>query len=266
MNRQELGIDVKTGLTGYGYGLAHHEPRSVSATRIWSWLAYGLRIAREQPLLWLATILGSADLATAFALAAPCRLLATLPLAVLAGATLLTPAGSGNAHRWTLRGLRRNWDALFTVALACAAIVAAGELLSFALLHIKLTIGMMPSGAHSLSIVLGESNDWVGSLGSIPNAVTMAIAIAAVWFSPALIILEKIPPLEAMLTSLRAVFQNGTVALVYATLLAADAILATAVPMLVRGLVLTPLISALILASMHGSYRDILSIDISPDA
>jgi hypothetical protein len=41
--------------------------------------------------------------------------------------------------------------------------------------------------------------------------------------------------------------------------------LAQVVPMLVRGLVLTPLISALILLSMHGSYRDILSIDTAKD-
>jgi uncharacterized membrane protein len=265
MNRQELGINVKTGLTGCGP--ACHEIRSVSATRVWSWLVDGFRIARAQPLMWIVTILGSADLATAFELAAPFQLLATLLLAVLAGATVLTPAGNGNPHQWsigaTFRVLVRNRNALFTVALACAAIVVAGELLSFALLHIKLTTRTVASGAHSLSIIFGESSDRAGSLQTVLNAMVLAIAIAAVWFAPALIILQRAAPLEAMSTSLRAVFHNGPVALLYAGVLAADALLAAAMPMFVRGLVLTPAISALILLSMHGSYNDILSIGIS---
>lgn len=269
MNRQETGIHVKAGLTRSGCAPAYHEIHSVSATRIWNWLADGVSIARTQPLLWVAAILGSADLATTLKLVAPLNPLATLLLAVLVGATALTPAGAGSMHRRTLgetlSALGRHRDALFTVALACAAIVAAGELISFALLHIRLTTAMLPSGAHSLSIVFGEPNNRASSFEPVLNATAFAIAIAAVWFAPALIVLQRLSPLEAMLTSLRAVFHNGPVALIYAGILAADAMLATTMPMLVRGLVLTPMISALILLTMHGSYRDILSIDVSTD-
>jgi uncharacterized membrane protein len=138
-------------------------------------------------------------------------------------------------------------------------------LLSFALLHVKLATSMMPSGAHSFSLIFGEPNDRVSAFEPVLHAIVFAIAIAAVWFAPALIVLQKFSPVDAMTTSLRAVFHNGPVALIYAVVLAADAMLAQVVPMLVRGLVLTPLISALILLSLHGSYRDILSIDTAKD-
>ena len=47
------------------------------------------------------------------------------------------------------------------------------------------------------------------------------------------------------------------VALVYAAAIAADILLAPVVPMLARGVVVTPLVSALIVLSMYGSYRDL---------
>jgi hypothetical protein len=250
MNRQNLEIHVRTGFTRSGLGIVRREIRSVTATRIWEWLADGVDIARSQPLVWVATILGTADIATALDLVAPFRLFALLFLAAFAGATILTPAGSNNANQWTIgqtfEVLRLHRGALFTVGLVCVAIVGAGSLLSFVLLNVGLTT------AESLAQVL--------------RAFSLAVATAAVWFAPALIVFRKLSPLDAMLTSLRAVFLNGPVALVYAAVFAADAWLAPLAPMLVRGLVLTPLTCALILLSMHGSYRDVLSIDRSEGA
>ena len=269
MDRQDLCIDVKTGPTRSANGLASHEIRSVSVLRIGEWLVDGLTMARARPLIWLAAILGSADLATALELVAPYRLFATLLLAVVAGATILTPAGRRNPFQWsageTRRALGRHCKALVIVVLGCAAMIGTGLLLSFALLHVKLATSMLPSGAHSFSLIFGEPNDRVSAFEPVLHAIVFAIAIAAVWFAPALIVLQKFSPADAMTTSLRAVFHNGPVALIYAVVLAADAMLAQVVPMLVRGLVLTPLISALILLSLHGSYRDILSIDTAKD-
>jgi hypothetical protein len=269
MDRQDLCINVKTGPTRSANGSVRPETRSVSILRIGEWLVDGLRIARAQPLIWLVAILGSADLATALELVAPYRRFATVLLAVLAGATMLTPAGKRNAYQWsaggTRRAIKRHRDALLIVALGCAAIFGGGQLLSFVLLHVKLAASMTPSGSHIFSISFGEPNNGVNALEPVLHAIVYAIAIAALWFAPALIVLQRFSPLDAMTASLRAVFHNGPVALIYATVLAADAMLAQVVPMLVRGLVLTPLISALILLSMHGSYRDILSIDTAKD-
>lgn len=269
MDRQDLCIDVEVGPARGGQRFAHREIRSVSVLRIQAWLVEGLSIARAQPGLWLAAILASADLATALELVSPYRLFATLLLSVLAGAAILAPVGSGEARQWNASGtfsvIFRHRDALLIVVLTCAALIGVGRLLSFALLHVKLAASMMPSGAHSFSIIFGEPNGGVSSLEPVLHAIIYAIAIGTVWFAPALIVLRRVSPLDAMTVSLRAVFHNGPVALVYATLLAADALLAQAVPMLVRGLVLTPLISALILLSLHGSYRDILSIDTAKD-
>ena len=235
MDQQDLCIEAQTAPARNGHGHARPEIHGASVLRINGWLTEGLSAARARPLIWLAAILGSADLATALELVAPYRLFATLLLSVLAGAAILTPADSDRAYqrsaaetRWSIR---RHCEALLVVVLAGAAIIGVGRLFSFALLH----------------------------------AIVYAVVIAAVWFAPALIVLRKCSPLEAMAISLRAVFHNAPVALVYAIVLAADAWLAQVVPMMIRALVLTPLISALFLLSMHGSYRDILSINPAED-
>ena len=123
--------------------------------------------------------------------------------------------------------------------------------------HVTVSTSLAASGAHSLSIVYGVHQGVHNALEALISMPFSVIAIAAVWFAPALVVLHNLSPDDAMTASLRAVLRNWPVALVYAAVIAADLLLAPVVPMLARGVVVTPLVSALIVLSMYGSYRDL---------
>jgi uncharacterized membrane protein len=243
MNQHKLGINLRTASAWHGDGRKRPGVRRVDVSRIRVWLAEGLSAARERPGAWLATILLSADLATALELCTSLQIAVTLLVPVLAGATMLMQEyrriASRSTVRETLDSVVRQRDALFAVALWVAAMVCIGSLLSRA-------------------VMLVNPAPWTSAFALAVNDLALAVAIAAVWFAPALIVLHRCSSLEAMATSLRAVLRNWPVALCYALLIVVDVLTAPFTPMIVRGLVVTPLISALIVLSMHASYRDII--------
>jgi hypothetical protein len=243
MNQHKLGLNLRTASAWGDNGRKPLRVHRDGVSRIRVWLAEGLCAARERPVVWLATILLSADLATALELCTPLQTLATLLVPVLAGATMLMYEYRGIANRSTARetldSVVRPRGALFALALWSAAILCIGNLLSRA-------------------IGLADPAWWTSAFTLVVNDLALAMAIAAVWFAPALIVLNRCSSLEAMMTSLRAVLRNWPVTLCYALLIAADVLAAPLTPMIVRGLVVTPLISALIVLSMYGSHRDII--------
>lgn len=241
MNQHRLGLNLRTASADNGRKPLRAYREAVSRIRVW--LAEGWCAAREQPGVWLATILLSADLATALELCMQFQTLATLLVPVLAGATMpmqkYRSIATRSAARETLDSVVRQRDALFALALWIAAILCIGNLLSRA-------------------IKLASPAWWTSAFALAANDVALAVVIAAVWFAPALIVLHRCSSLEAMTTSLRAALRNWPIALCYALLLVADVLAAPLVPMIVRGLVVTPFVSALIVLSVHGSYRDTL--------
>jgi hypothetical protein len=183
MNQHKLGLNLRTASAWGDSGRKPLRARLESVLRIRAWLAEGLCAARERPLVWLATILLSADLATALELCTPLPILATLLVPVVAGATISMREYGRNADRSTVR------EALFALAL---------------------------------------------------------------------IVSQRCSSLEAITTSLRAVLRNWSSVLCYVLLISADVVAAPFMPMIVRGLVVTPFVSALIVLSIRGSYRDII--------
>jgi uncharacterized membrane protein len=243
MNQHKLGINLRTASAWDDNGRMPLRTRREGVARICVWLAEGLCAARERPGVWLATILLSADLATALELCTPLQTLATLLVPVLAGAMLLMQeyrrTDDRSTARETLDSTVRRCGALFAVVLWIAAILCIGNLLSRA-------------------IEFANPVGWTNAFSLAANGLALAVAIAAVWFAPALIVLHRCSSLEAMTTSLRAVLRNWPIALCYVLLMMADVLAAPLMPMIVRGLVVTPFISALIVLSMRGSYRDII--------
>jgi len=246
------------------HGIVHPDGRRVGVLRIADWLAEGFSIARAQPLLWLPAILGGADFSTLFELTPPLLavLLAALLLPLWAGAMMLMQERARNARPWTigetLEAINGHRNALFTIGLSGAAIAGIGYLLSFAAFHVTVSTSLAASGAHNLAIVYGVHQGAQNALEPLISMPFYVIAIASVWFAPALVVLHNLSPVDAMTASLRAALRNWPVALVYAAAIAADILLAPVVPMLARGVVVTPLVSALIVLSMYGSYRDLL--------
>jgi uncharacterized membrane protein len=245
-----------------GFDRLHHgESRSVGIARMVDWIADGVALARLQPVWWICAILVCADFATLLVLAPPLRTLAPLVAPLAAGVLVLLQERASNARPWTLaEGMaavseRRN--ALTAVGFGAVALVALGHAVQFAMFHMSLTPVRTADGAHGLSIVFGThpaEQTLVESLVVIPFYV---LAVAAFWFAPALVMLRKLSPLDAMTASLCAVLRNWPTALLYAAAIAVDVLAAPFLPALVSGLVITPLVSALVILSMYGSYRDV---------
>jgi hypothetical protein len=262
MNQDKLGLHLKAVVMPDSNGRPGFGIRSVGVSRMRVWLLDGLCAAREQPLVWLATVLVSADLATVLERFASFDILTSLLVPVLTGAAMLALGRGHGAERQTFREMfdriASYRGALFTVALGIAAILSVGTLLSSALGHVTLMPWTRADGAHQLAIVFGERCDSANTVGPAVNNIALAVAMAAVWFAPAFVVLHRFAPLDALATSLRAVLHNWPVALCFAVLMTADILMAPLVPTIFRALVVTPLISALILLSMRGSYRDIV--------
>lgn len=244
--------------------LAYPDGRAVSVRRLPAWLAEGLAIARMQPLLWLVAILACADYVTLLGFAPPLRLSATLVVPALAGGMLLMQERARNARPWTLaetfEAVAAHRNALSAIGLAGAGLAGIGHLVPVLVFHTTLVASQAANGAHSLSIVYGAHNGAMNPLEPLVSVPFYAAAVAAAWFAPALVVLHKFSPVDAMVTSLRAMLRNWPAGLVYAAAIAADVLLAPAMPVLVRGVVVTPLVSALIVLSMYGFYREVFGV------
>jgi uncharacterized membrane protein len=78
------------------------------------------------------------------------------------------------------------------------------------------------------------------------------LAMAAMWFSPTLVILHGVPPVEALKTSFTAAFRNFLPGLVYSVLLFLLLIVG-AIPLLLGYLIVVPMF----VISFYTAYRDI---------
>ncbi|NPT53790.1 BPSS1780 family membrane protein [Paraburkholderia elongata] len=252
-------------------GLRYPDSRVVSVLSIAGWLAEGFRIARASPVLWLMAILGCADLVTLFELAPPLRVLAVLVGPILAAGLVLMQERSSNARPWSIRetveAVNVHRNALIAIGLCGAAVACAGQLISFAAFHVSMKASVTPNGMHDLTILYGTHNGTGNGAGNalepLFNFLAYALAASLVWFAPALVVLNNVSPLNAMAASLRAVVRNWRVASVFGVVAAGvvvgNALLANSAALLVSGLMVMPLVSALIVLSMHGAYRDIFA-------
>jgi uncharacterized membrane protein len=166
-------------------------------------------------------------------------------------------AGEPAAARELLAAVSKRRNALFAVGLSGAAIVLVGDMILFAILHLSLTTSITPYGAHALSIVYCGDNSTRTAVESLASFAIVAVAIGAMWFAPAFVILHGHTPFDAMTASLGGALRNWPVTLVYALVLTATVLLGPAIPLAVRALLVTPLIAGALLMSMYGSFRDV---------
>jgi uncharacterized membrane protein len=106
-------------------------------------------------------------------------------------------------------------------------------------------------GAGALSALAGGAVVFVLLGVLIVFALAMPVA-AAMWFAPALVVINQMKPLEAMKASFSVTFRNFLPMLVYGLLLLVLAV-AAAIPLLLGYLVFLPLFCI----SIYTSYRDI---------
>jgi uncharacterized membrane protein len=237
------------------------ESRSVGIARIADWIANGVAIVRLQPVWWICAMLACADFATLLELVPRLRVLAPLVAPLAVGVLVLMQERASNARPWTLtealEAIAERRDALVAVGLGAVALVALGYAVQFAMFHMSMTQVRAADGAHGISIVFGTHRATQTLLESLVVVPFYVLAVAVFWFAPALVTLRKLSPLDAMTASLCGVLRNWPTAMLYAAAIATEVLTAPFLPALARGLVITPLVSALIIVSMYGSYSDV---------
>jgi hypothetical protein len=242
-------------------GLPFSGGREVNPLHISDWLRSGVRVASMQPVLWLSVLLVCADLATLLGFVPQLYPVAVLLAPLVMGGLMFVQDGASKGQPMSLRetfaALIRRSNALCLIGLYGAAIVAIGYVVLLATFHLSLNVSVTASGVHNVSISFGGDHGVRGALESLLGVSIFAVAIASVCFAPALVILHNMTPHGAMLASLNGAARNWPVMVMYFAAMTVAVLFAPMVPLMLRALVLTPLLTALPLLSIYGAYRDV---------
>jgi hypothetical protein len=235
------------------------EPRTVDASRGVAWWSEAWALFMRSGPLW---VLLGVILIIAFMLIGMVPLLGSLATA------LLTPvffAGWLVAARKVEGGGPLELADLFTcfqgerltplmvlgalfAAATLVALLVAGVLGAGAMFGLLGTMhGGMHQGAGGMMAAMGA-----GLLGLLFFLLFGLLATAALWFAPALVVFRNVPPVEAVMTSLRAVFKNVLPFLIYGVIQLVLAVVAS-IPFGLGWLVLLPVM----LLTAYVSYRDV---------
>jgi hypothetical protein len=215
--------------------------REVNPLCIAGWLMSGLRAAGMQPVLL--------------------RPLAVLLAPLVVGGLMFVQDGAIKGQPVSLReafaALARRSNALCVIGLYGAAIAAVGYVILLATFHLSLDVSVTASGVHNLSIRYGSNHGVRGALEALLGESVFAIAFAATCFAPALVMLHDVTPNRAMIASVSGVIRNWPVTMTYFATLTVTVLFASMVPLTLRALLLTPLLTAVPLLSIYGAYRDV---------
>ncbi|MBI5659084.1 MAG: hypothetical protein HZC43_05950 [Nitrosomonadales bacterium] len=232
------------------------EARKVSAINGWLWIKQGYRLFRKSPLLWVSLtaigVIGMLGLASIPVVGDP---LATLLFPVLLAGYMLGCHALAQGEEMELAhlfaGFRQNAQQLVTLG----GINLVGQLLILGVM--KLTGGgalvdiLMSGKPVDDPAVLVQATEGAG-LAVLIGMALFSLLMMATQFAPMLVIFDKMLPVTAMKTSLRAFLRNIAPLTVYGAMLLPFAILAS-LPMMLGWLVLAPIV----LASMYATYRDL---------
>jgi hypothetical protein len=235
------------------------EPRARPAGRGADWVREGWQLFAQAPALWIGMVLVFMGLMMAAAFVPLLGMIAqNLPFPILgAGMAVACDAvrrGQPLEFGHLFVGFSRNTGPLVVVgALYTAAVIVA------ALIAFVPTIGLVGGMA---AMGVGNEADLIAAIG-LPLLLGMLILLAitlplvmAIWFAPALVILNNVPPIEALRLSFRGCLRNIVPFLVYSLIALGLAILAT-LPLMLGWLVLGPWFYT----SNFCAYRDIYYAD-----
>jgi hypothetical protein len=214
-----------------------------------------------QPVLWLSVLLICADFATLLGFLPLLRPLAVLLAPLAVGGLMFVQDGASKGEPVSVRemfaALARRSNSLCVIGLYGAAIVAVGYLILLATFHVSLNMSVTAAGVHNFSMSYGGDHGVRGALESLLGASIFAVAIASACFAPALVMLHDMTPHDAMIASLSGAARNWPVTLMYFAAMTVAVLFAPMVPLALRALVLTPVLTAVPLLSIYGAYRDV---------
>ena len=226
--------------------------RAVGVDAAFQWLQLGWGMFMVNPGLWIATalilIVGFLAL---FAVWLAGALLAFLLAPVLAAGLLAMCHKASSGDNFELQDLGAGFKT------ATTPLIILGVIFMMAMLAIKLVVfllfsgsvagGMMMPGATGLGVLLG------GSLLALLLSSVLVIPLSmAMWFAPALVFFNNMPPLEACKASLNACLKNILPFLILGLILFVLTFFA-ALPVGLGFLVLLPWLSG----TVYASYQDV---------
>lgn len=232
-------------------------PRAVGAGRGWEWIAEGFNLFKKQPGTWILVVIGFVVCTVLIALIPVIGpVVNMLLLEVFVGGLMLgcraLDRGEGFEIGHLFAGFKQSTGDLvvlgvlalvgwFIVMIPAVAIVGFGAFMS-----------MMMGGADA-AMNFGT----MGMSVILAMLVVMALAVPlymALWFAPALIVLNNLKPVDAMKASFFACLKNIVPFLVYGVILMVLCMIA-AIPLGLGFLILGPVA----IASMYAGYRDIFA-------
>jgi uncharacterized membrane protein len=222
-----------------------------------SWIGEGWKLFTQAPLMWIVMMVLLIVVAVAVNF---------IPIVGSVGWQILTPviAGGFVLGCWSLEnggeleiehviaGFKRN----FTQLLLLGVMYFVGALVILLVFAMFVGISLLPA------LMMGNS-DALAAVGAMSGGLlmaTLAITVlsvllgAAVWLSPALVIMHDVPPVAAMKASFFAVFRNFFAALLFALVMAVLAVIA-AIPFMLGLLVWFPLL----IGASYRAYRQIFT-------
>jgi hypothetical protein len=247
---QTPGFPAADVSTSAGAGLSYIEGgRAVGAGRAWAWFVEGFRYFRRQPGMWilLAIIFLGLVMGLRFVpFIGPPALIVIVPVLVagmMAGCQAIDRGGELElAHLFA--GFRRNTGQLILVGVIGFALTAAVVIPVSAVVG---TAGLYAAMTGSAAAV--DASTLLGFLIALALIVPINMAL---WFAPALVMLQDHSAPRAISESFRGCIRNIVPFLLYGVVLFVLAMIAS-IPFGLGWLVLVPVV----FGSIYAAYRDI---------
>jgi hypothetical protein len=225
------------------------QPRRLSPGQGWRWIAGAFALYRTAPISFSAMALLWFLMAVAVSF---------IPLLGGIAVTVLSPVLFGGfmiAADLRSRGVRVGVGALFAAfsgyggPLALVGLVYLGGLIAVTLLAVLLAILFGLSPADPVAPVIGDP---ALAATVVVSWVLWIPLLMALWYAPALVVLEQRPPAAAMRLSLQGAVRNLPAFLVF-LLIGVGLSVVAAIPLLLGFLIWAPVV----LLSAYTGYRDI---------
>ena len=226
--------------------------RAVGAGQGWTWIAEGFGLFRKAPGIWIALVVILFVILVVLAFIPLLGAVATfLVLPVFIGGLLLGCQALQGGGELEVAHLFAGFKAHTGNLIVLGALAIAGWIV------VMLPVVVIVGAGAFLAAIRGDAAGVAALGGSFMLAWLVALALSvpiymALWFAPALVVLRKMAPIEAIKESFLGCLKNILPFLVYSIVLMVLGIVA-AIPLGLGWLVLGPTL----IASVYVSYRDI---------
>ena len=241
------------------------EARKVPPANAWLWIKQSYWLFKKSPVLWVVlvaiAVTGVLGMAAIPVVGAPLvTLLAPLLLAGFMSGCRALEQGEELELAHLFAGFQNNTQQLVTLGginLVCQFLILGVMMLTGG----AALVGILMESHHVEDpAVLAQAIAGAG-IALLLGITLFFVLQMATQFAPMLVIFNKLPPITALKTSLRACLRNMLPLTMYGAMLLPFAILAS-MPLMLGWLILLPVL----LASMYAAYRDLFPTEVVPPA